>query len=142
MRALAAPRAALCWLEERANCRLTSDARGIAALDDAGNLCGMVAYDNVTQGSCEMHLALETPLALRALLPRGLVFPFQVLGLEVVVGMVPADNARMLALVRHFGFVESHRVRDGWAKGVDMTVQELRPEGCARWLRAETKEAA
>lgn len=133
---------ALPWLCERAKCCLTSRAKAIAAVDDAGRVRGMVGYDNFTQTSCEAHWAIETPLALRALIPAIFTYPFIDLQLLVVVGIIPADNARSLSLIRHLGFHETHRVRDGWKEGVAMVVHELRPEDVAQHIQHGAWKAA
>jgi RimJ/RimL family protein N-acetyltransferase len=125
---------ALAWLEQRASWSFTPRAKAIAAIDSAGHVRGVVAYDNFTLSSCETHVWLDTPLALRALLPGCFRYPFIQLGLKVVTAPVAGDNTRSLALARRMGFRETHRVRDGWAEGVDLVLHEVRPADCKRYL--------
>jgi hypothetical protein len=123
------------WLEERAGCVLTRNARVMKVVDDTGRTRGAVAYDDIiANGSCEVHMAVDTPWAWRRLIPACFIYPFITLGLRVVVGVTPGGNARALAVNKHLGFRETYRVRDGWAEGVDMVVQELRPEDVKQWL--------
>jgi RimJ/RimL family protein N-acetyltransferase len=142
VRALEVPRPVLGWLERQAKCSLSARAVGVAAVDESGGIHGMVAFDDVTRGSCEVHIALKSPAAFRTL--AGDVFrrAFETLGVRVVLGTVPADNQRGRRIARHLGFKETHRVRDGWAEGVDLVIHELRREDCTRWLAAAKKEAA
>lgn len=132
----------LYWLCERASCTLSEKAVAIAAVDDSGRIRGMLAVDDVTKGSCELHIAVETPLALRHLVPQAYDYVFGPLGLNVAVCFVPGDNAKSLGLVRRLGFRETHRVRDGWASGVDMVMHELRRENAFWWHRPQEKRAA
>lgn len=124
----------MAWIEERAGCRFTSEARAVAALDAANAVRGMVAFDDITKGSCEVHVAADSPHALRALLPASIRYVFEGLGLRSALGFIPANNERARALARGLGFVETGRIRDGWDAGVDLVLHELRRERCARWL--------
>lgn len=124
---------AIGWLEQRAHCVLTPKAKAIAVVDGAGRICAMAAYDAITRGSCEMHFALDTPHAGRALLGAAFDYPFKDLGLCVLLGMIPADNTKSLRLAQHLGFRETYRVRSGWTESVDLVIHEMRRDEC-RWL--------
>ena len=134
MRVAWAPRDAIAWLERRASCRLTTDARALAAVDSGGHIRAMVAFDDITGGSCELHVSAESSLALRALLPACYRYVFNELGLAVAIGLVPANNDGGLEFAHRLGFREKYRIRDGWSQGVDLLLHELRREDCARWL--------
>lgn len=127
------------WLETRANWAFTRFARALAAVDSSGRLRGMVAFDNRTPNACHVHMAAETPIAWRRLVPACFEVLFVRLGLGVLIGEVPSCNTSSLRMTRTLGFRETHRVRDGWEKGVDIVVHELRrddiPERAAAWLR-------
>ena len=123
---------ALAWLRERAGCALTPNARCIQAVDGAGRIRGVVGFDHWTHNAVQAHWALDTPVAWRALWGPALAYPFQESGLGLVLGVIPADNARSVTLARRMGFTEAHRVLDGWARGVDLLILELRPE-TASW---------
>lgn len=133
MRVRAARPEDFAWLEARAGCALTPRARGIRALDASGATRGVVAYDMWTPTSCQAHMAVDTPAAWRPLLRHCFHYPFQALGLQLLLGIIPAHNAKSLAMARALGFRETYRVRDGWAPGDDMVVHEMRREDC-RWL--------
>lgn len=128
------------WIRERAHCELTPRARAMVAEDSKGVIRGMVAYDCFTPNSCQVHMAVESPIAWRYLIPACFVFPFDVLGLGVVVGVVCGSNEKSLRMTKKLGFREVYRVRDGWEPGEDMVVHELR-RADVRWLE-QPKEAA
>lgn len=133
MRVAAGYSAAMAWLEARTGCVLTRNARAIQAVDGAGRIRGVVAYDGWTESSAQAHMAVDAPVVWRHLVRPAFRYPFVETGREVLLGIIPADNARSCALARRFGFREAYRVVGGWAKGVDLVVHEMRRGEC-RWL--------
>lgn len=125
------------WIEARTGCVLTRNAKGIEAVDAKGNVRGQVAYDCWTDNAVQAHMAVDTPVAWRSLVRPAFEYPFSQAGKSVILGIIPAGNARSIHLARRLGLRETHRVRDGWARGEDLVVLEMRREEC-RWL----KEAA
>ena len=130
MRAVAATQDELRWLESRTGGVLTRGARGIAARDSEGRTRGVVAYDNWTDSAAQCHWALDTPVALRALLPAIFSYPFEASGKLLLLGVVPELNYPSIHLAKRLGMRETHRVRDGWAMGQDLVCLELRREDC------------
>ncbi len=128
------------WLQQRTGCLLTPDFRAIAAVDSKGRIAGMVGYSCWTENSVQCHMAAATPLAWRALLPAAFEYPFIRGGRGVLLGLISADNTRSVRMTRRLGFRETHRIRDGHARGVDVIVFELRREEC-RWLQAHQEAA-
>lgn len=114
------------WLSHFADCRLTPGARGIAAADSTGRPRGVVAFDNFRDGECQAHQAL-VPSAGRALLGASFVYPFEVLRLKRLVGVVHSSNAKALRLNKRLGFREVGRDAE-WVR-FEMT------RGECRWLR-------
>lgn len=129
----AAPPAHFAWLESRTGCVLTRCARAIEAVDATGRIRGMVAYDNWTEAAVFAHMAVESASVWRALLRPAFEYPFVQLEREILFGLIVASNVRSMALVEALGFRQAHRVRDGWSRGVDMVLWEMRREDC-RWL--------
>ena len=136
MRVTAGHAAAFAWVQERTGCVLTPHARAIQAVDASGRICGVVAYDCWTPHSVQAHMAVDYPAVWRSLLRPAFEYPFEEAGRGLVLGIIPAGNARSCALARRLGFREAYRVRDGWAVGEDLVVHELRREEC-RWLKKE-----
>lgn len=121
------------WLEERTGAVLTRGARGIAAVDESG-VRGVVAFDGWTPNAVQAHMAVDTPVAWRALLRPVFAYPFEECGRKLMLGIIPADNARSVRMTERLGFRLAYRVADGWADGVDLLCYEMRRDEC-RWLR-------
>lgn len=129
------------WIAARANLTAGPEFKAIEAVDASGRIHGMVGYDGWTPNAVTMHIALDSPVALRSLLGPAFRVPFLGLGRGVALASVLGTNERSLALVRRVGFRELCQVRDGFAPGVDIFMFEMRREAC-RWLGASLKEAA
>jgi RimJ/RimL family protein N-acetyltransferase len=129
------------WIAQRAPLTAGTEFRAIEAVDAAGRIHGMVGYDGWTPNAVTMHIALENPAALRSLMEPMFRIPFFSLGRGVALASVLGTNARSLALVRHVGFREACRIRDGHSVGVDLVFFEMRREDC-RWASESNKEAA
>lgn len=134
MRVQAGHAEAFAWLETRTGCVLTRNARAIEARDAAGRLRGVVAYDCWTPASVQCHMAVDAPVVWRRLLRPAFAYPFEEAGREVLLGVIPADNARSVALTQRMGFREAYRLHNGWQVGVDLIVFEMRRTEC-RWLK-------
>lgn len=127
------------WLEKRTGCVLTRSATGIAAHDKTG-IRACVAYDNPTHFSVQAHMAADTPIAWRSLIPSVFEYPFEACGKGLLVAVIAGDNRKSLDLASRFGFVTVGILEDGWARGVPLVTLELRKENC-RFLSAERKVA-
>lgn len=132
--AVAATPEALRWLEARTGAVLTGNARGVAAVGAAGRVRGVVAYDCWTPNAVQAHMAVDTPVAWRALLRPVFEYPFEQAGKKLLLGIIPADNSRSARMAESLGLKLAHRVPDGWSDGVDLLVYQMRREDC-RWLR-------
>jgi RimJ/RimL family protein N-acetyltransferase len=142
---VAAPESHFGWLSERIGGQFTSAFRAIEAVDSAtGQVVGMVGYDNWTKNSVQIHVALDSPLALRALVLRhdapAFAYPFLQAGMGVLIGSVSSKNTRALALNKRLGFRQTHVIADGFAPGEDIILMEMRKEEC-RWLPAQRRRA-
>ena len=129
------------WLVERAGCDITPGFKAIKAVDEQGRIHGMVGYGSWTANAVVMHIALENPACLRALLKWAFRYPFEQCGRGVALATVRAANHRSAALCRHAGFQEVFRIRDGVERGEDMILFEMRRENC-RWIPEEIRKAA
>jgi hypothetical protein len=124
------------WIATRANVVIGANFRALEAVDGE-RIVGMVGYDGWTPNSCCMHVAVETPIAVRRLLRPAfhLVFddPPRGCGKGVVLGSVLSTNKKAMDLDIHLGFKPIAFVKDGWAKGVGIHILEMRKENC-RWI--------
>jgi hypothetical protein len=126
-------------LAERIGVRLSPGARGIAVADTRG-VRGGCLYDGWLPNSVQCHVLADTPIVWRRLLPHIFLYPFEQVGLGLLVGLIRASNARSLAMAQRVGFREGYRIRDGAALGEDLVLVELRREWC-EYLQPR-KEAA
>ncbi len=130
----------LFWLCERAKCWLTPTATGIKTVDAAGNVRGVVAYDDWAPNSVRAHMAVESPIAWRSLVGPAFRYPFLQRGVGLIVATIPAYNETSERMTKHLGFKETYRIKDGWRVGEDMIVLEMRREECG-WLNEYRKAA-
>lgn len=130
------------WIEARTGCVLTPQATMVSAVHQVAlspehelqRIRGVVAYDNWTENAVQAHMAVESPIVWRHLLEPAFDYPFRQCGKGVLLGIIPSHNSKSVEMTRSLGFRESHRVKDGWAKGDDLIVFEMRREDC-RYLK-------
>jgi hypothetical protein len=118
----------LAWLVERTSAGLTANARGIQAVDSKGVIRGVVAYDQWTLNSVQAHMAVDTPLAWRALLPHVFVYPFQHVG--IILGIIPAGNTKSTEMVKRLGFQKAWTFWRGWSQTEDLVLWRMYREDC------------
>lgn len=124
------------WIQDRVGVAFSPKARAIAAVDEkTGRIAGMVAYDQMTPNSAQTHIALDNPIALRALMRPAFKYPFEELKLGLLLAFVLSTNLRSLELTEHVGFKPVYRIDDAVAPGVHFVLFEMRRENC-RWLEA------
>lgn len=128
------------WIEERTGCHLMPDARLIEAVDTGGRTRGMVAYERWTPNSVQAHMAVDSPIVCRSLIDAAFSYPFEECGKGVLLAFIREDNHKSTRMTQHIGFVETHRIRDGWEVGVDLVAFEMRKESCP-WLGPHQKAA-
>lgn len=106
---------------------------GIKKLSD-GELVAMVGYDDWTSNSVQMHVWLKNARALdRTFIRECFRYPFETVGVGIVIGVTPCNNVAALELNRRLGYRRLLTVKDGFALGTDLAIQEMRREEC-RWL--------
>lgn len=140
LRVMAAPPSSFGWIASRTGCVPTSNATAIAAIGPDGLVRGMVLYEKWTPNSVQAHMAVDSPIVWRSLVGPAFAYPFEQCGKSLLIAVVPSHNVRSCALVRRFGFTESHRIRDGWETGDDLVMFEMRKEQC-RFIGQNRKAA-
>jgi RimJ/RimL family protein N-acetyltransferase len=109
--------------------------------ENTRELIGVVAYNGFCGRVCSMHMAGIGNWISREYIRAAFAYPFKQLELAAVISPVAANNSRALRLDTHFGFREVHRVTDGWERGVDLVLLELKREHC-RHLGEKQNETA
>jgi L-amino acid N-acyltransferase YncA len=131
----AADSADFAWLVGMTQCAPTAGMTAIKATDANGKIRGMVGYDGWTESAVFAHMAVDTPVAWRSLIPACFEYPFNACGKHVLMGVIPSHNTASWGLAKHLGFRIAYAIRDGWAMGDDLLVLEMRRENC-RFLRS------
>lgn len=112
----------------------TSKFTGIKQVGHDGKPDVLVGYDCWTFNSVEMHCWVRSPRAINRLTIQEVFrYPFNQVGVGIAIGITPCNNAPALELNRRLGFRRVLTIKDGYAIGTDLAIQELRKEEC-RWL--------
>lgn len=129
------------WILGKVNCHKVEGAKGISSITDDGRLLCCCLMDSWTEGSCQVHIAIDSPIGLRnhAFVYEVFNYIFNTLGRKVAIGFVDSTNIKALKFDKKLGFKELARIKDGARYGVDTVILELRREDC-KWI--ELKEAA
>lgn len=123
------------WFCARLNYHGTSDLKGIKQVEENGNITAMVAFDEWTKNSAQMHVWISNPRAMnRTLITECLHYLFVTCDRGIAIGVTPCNNVRSLEFNKKLGFVRLLTIKDGYALGTDLAIQELRRENC-RWLQ-------
>lgn len=94
------------WLKKRIGIPWSTDFRALARVVD-DEIIGVVGFEGFNGRSCRMHMAGDRPGWInRALLHRAFWYPFVILDLPMVFGVVPSGNTRALAIDKKLGFTE------------------------------------
>lgn len=102
-----------------------------------GEVVAVVAYTNIQDKSCAMHQAAIVPNWItRDLLWACFDYPFNKLGVKVILAAVSSNNEEALKLDRHLGFVDKAYIEDAHTDG-DLVILAMRRENC-RWLDLKT----
>ena len=99
-----------------------------------GNLVAVVGFASFMPKSCQMHIGAldEVNWMSKDLLWAAFDYPFNKLGVSVILGQVCADNESALRLNRHLGFKVVAEIPYAHMDG-DLVIMAMRKEDC-RWL--------
>tara|TARA_B100000780_G_scaffold171289_1_gene119897 strand:+ start:265 stop:627 length:363 start_codon:yes stop_codon:yes gene_type:complete len=94
-----------------------------------GKLSAGVVLNNFTPCSATVHLAISKPTKLLSeLLDHAFIYAFETCGLRRLTGLVEANNAKSLKIIKHLGFVEEGAMRQAGSDGQDIIVLVLWPQ--------------
>lgn len=104
-------------------------------IEKDGDIAAMVGFDDWTANSVQIHIWSAFPGAItRKFISECLVYAYITNGRGIVIGVTACNNVAALELNRRIGFRRVHTIKDGYALGTDLAIQEMRREEC-RWLR-------
>jgi len=94
------------WIKPRINLIWSDDFRALARVKN-GKIVGCVCYEGFTGTSCRIHMAGDGPGWMnRKFIRLAFRYPFEVLGLSMVFGVVPSGNTVALSIDKRLGFKE------------------------------------
>ena len=99
---------------------------------DGQHLRGVIGYDGYNGASVQMHVAGEPQWIGKDILFAAFDYPFNVMGCNVVIGLVPSGNQAALILNRKLGFETLLRIPDAHPDGA-LVLMQMRRENC-KWL--------
>jgi hypothetical protein len=130
------------FFSDRLGLKWSDDFRGVLHVPDEfrnvpasmDHVAVAVGYNGFIGRTCCMHVVIQKPEAMSPRVVRdAFAFPFQVCGLEAVLGMVDSVNDAALDFDRRLGFTEIARIPNGGLEG-DLVVFRMTRAEC-RWLR-------
>jgi len=128
------------WMFKRAEPILTVKSKGIVVRDmstDLNDIVAMAVFDNWTETSVQMHMAIDKVMVLRhGFLEEIAKYVYTQAKRDIILACVPSDNTKALRLNKKIGMTAVHTIKEGFKKGVDYVLLELRKEDC-RWLHEE-----
>jgi hypothetical protein len=121
------------WLVRMMNHPLPTETVCIGQEVD-GVLAAVVGFCSFMPKACQMHIAAvdEVNWMSRDLLWASFDYPFNKLGVSVILGQINADNESALRLNRHLGFKVVAEIPDAHMDG-DLVIMAMKREDC-RWL--------
>jgi hypothetical protein len=120
------------WLRQKIGIPWSTDFRALARVVDA-KIIGVVGYEGFNGRSCRMHMAGNPGWITRQLIQRAFRYPFVVLDLPMVFGVVPSGNLEALEIDKRLGFKELLYVDGAHADGGLHFLQLKRED----WLRTK-----
>ncbi len=91
------------WLKQRIGLPWSTDFKAFARVVD-GKIVGVVGYEGFTGTCCRIHMAGEGNWINREFIKLAFDYPFKLLDLPMVFGVVPSGNTRALELNKKLGF--------------------------------------
>ena len=107
------------------------DTKGIIAWGDEGIPLAICVLDSWSYNSCQIHIWIESAFVLKhGFAEEVFNYVFNTCQRNMIIGVTPSDNPKALKFIKHIGFEELYRIKDGYKVGVDYVVTEIRKENC------------
>jgi hypothetical protein len=125
------------WVSENTN-QYYSDMITLIGLEKNGELIAVSAYNCFNGTSCQQHMVIKKgEYMTRNFAWFIYYYPFVQLGLTLLIGILPEDNADIIKLAKHAGFEEKYRIDGGHPEG-DLLLCTMKKEDC-RFLKYKIK---
>lgn len=120
------------WASNLLNLPLPNDAVCLGQVID-GELRACVVYCNFQGKSCQTHICSTGKHWMsKEYLWAMFDYPFEKLGLKVILAVIAGSNEKSLKLSRKLGFKDVAKIPDAHDDG-DLVILTMRPDEC-RWL--------
>lgn len=117
------------WLVRILNFPLPQNTQCIGQLKN-GNLVAVAGYTNFMPKACEIHIgSVGEHWASKDFIWAVFDYPFNKLGVSVILGQICADNTDALKLNRHLGFKVVAEIPDAHMSG-DLVIMAMKKEEC------------
>jgi hypothetical protein len=121
------------WLRQRIGLPWSTDFRALARVVD-DEIIAVVGYEGFNGASCRMHMAGDRPGWMsREFIRLAFRYPFVILDLPMVFGVVPSGNTTALEIDRRLGFKEILKVDGAHPDGALHFLQLKRED----WMRSK-----
>ena len=122
------------WVMERVGGLFNDKTDHSIGLHRDGRIVGGMVYTGYLGASIMMHVAgSEDNWVTRDFLWMIFDYPFNQLGLRVVLGPVASTNTRALSIDTRLGFVPVARIPEVYPDGADLIILQMKKADC-RWL--------
>ena len=119
------------YMPQNARPNMCEDTKGIIAWGDDDIPVAVCVLDTWSFNSCQIHIWIENAFVLKhGFAEEVFNYVFNTSGRNMIIGVTPSDNPKALKFIKHIGFVELFRIKDGHQQGVDYVVTEIRKEKC------------
>jgi hypothetical protein len=86
---------------------------------------GMVGFDGWAPRTVTAHWYIRFPRCIEPLWAEAVSYIANT-GRKAILGCTPADNDKALRSIRHLGWEQLYRIKDGWDDGVDLVISEYK----------------
>jgi hypothetical protein len=117
------------WFKTHNKIVMTEDTRGMVAIMD-GKPAAACAISHFQGYSVEGHQVILRPIVIRYGWFEVMCDAMYGSCVEVLYGMVPANNVKSLKLHKHMGMQETGRIPNASAPGIDYIVMSLQRQDC------------
>lgn len=120
------------WISKELGGKAPESMSCIGQLVD-GELKAVSSYSGFRGSSCNFSLAGKGNYMSKDFLWAMFDYPFNKLGLKVIIATISGKNDKSLKLSRHLGFTEVANIADAHEDG-DLVIMVMRRENC-KWLQ-------
>jgi RimJ/RimL family protein N-acetyltransferase len=118
------------WLCDRTRGQYTPNNGMYIGLENDGDLCAVVGFDNYNGATISMHVAGKGKHWLnRDFLWFCFCYPFEQLKVKKILGLVSSNNLDAMRFDKHLGFVEEAVIKDGCPDG-DLNILTMTRDQC------------